>query len=450
MAMADVFFPMLPPIFPARPEAPLPKRSTTRLTKRVVDALAEDKDRIVFDSDLPGFGVHVRPDRRKAFIFQYKAPDSRTRRMAIGATDDLTVDQARVRAEDLRAQVKLGGDPQQDKRDKKAAATVRELAKRWIDEHAKKNKKPRSIEEDERNINLHILPTLGNRKVRDLSQEDIQKLHARLSEMRVEKTIKGDDGEPKVIEIERKSPVRANRVLALLSTMMKQAEAWKLIPHETSPCRGFKKHKEVPRKEYLKQHQVEALWKALDAAEAAGESLSAVSLFRLLLLTGRRLSEVLTIRWADIDFQRGVMNLPDSKTGAATYPLNSPALALLARLPQVDENPYVLPGEKEKQHFNGVQRFWRRIRKRAGIENIHIHDLRHSFASVLADRGESLLMIGKTLGHRQAATTARYAHLKDDPVRAAIEGAGAGIMGMAEGKSATVLDMRKQRKRTRG
>jgi integrase len=407
----------------------MPKRSSTRLTKRVVDTIPTDREKIVFDSDLPGFGVRVLPSGLKSFIVQYRNAEGRTRRLALGTySDAFTVDQARKKATAELTKVGEGGDPSADRREDHVAETVEALAARYLTEYARRHKKPRSAEEDCRNLRLHVLPALGARKVRALTRQDIEGLLAKLSI--------GPDGKPML--------VRPNRVHALLSKMLGLAEEWKMRPAGSNPCRGIPKYRERKHERYMSSAEVARLWQALAEAEDAGERWQAVALFKLLLLTGRRLSEVLTLRWAAIDFERRLMRLDDSKAGGAAFPLNTATLAVLAALPRIDGSAYVLPGPRGGTYYNAPQRAWQRIRARAGLADVRVHDLRHGFASVLAGLGESLPIIGKTLGHRQATTTQRYAHLADDPVRGAVERAGAALMGMAEGRKAELVELPKR------
>jgi integrase len=413
----------------------MPKRSSTRLTKRAVDAISTGQEKIVFDSDLPGFGVRVLPSGRKSFVVQYRNSEGRTRRLALGTySDAFTVDQARKKATAELTKVEQGGDPSAARREEHIAETVEALAARYLTRYAARHKKPRSAEEDSRNLRLHVVPALGARKVCALTRQDIEGLIAKLSV--------GPDGEP--------MRVRANRVHALLSKMLGLAEEWNLRPAGSNPCRGIPKNHEHKHERYLSSEEVAGLWRALAEAEASGEIWQAVALFKLLLLTGRRLSEVLTLRWSAIDFERRLMRLADSKTGATAFPLNSAALAVLATLPRVEGSPYVLPAPRGGTYYNAPQRAWQRIRSRAGLADVRIHDLRHGFASVLAGLGESLPIIGKTLGHRQAATTQRYAHLADDPVRSAVERAGAALMGMAERRKAELVEISKLQELRRG
>ena len=200
---------------------------------------------------------------------------------------------------------------------------------------------------------------------------------------------------------------------------------------------------------YLNMDEMGRLGSALADAEKEGENPEAVAAIRLLLLSGCRKSEVLSLRWAEIDFERGVLALPDSKTGAKIVLLGAPALELLASLPRRQDNPYVLPGKKSGQHLVGLPRVWLRISKRAGLEGVRLHDLRHSFASIGASAGMGIAIVGKLLGHRDPKTTAQYAHIAHDPAKAAadsIAGSIARAMNPSGQIDATVVPLRREPK----
>ena len=188
-----------------------------------------------------------------------------------------------------------------------------------------------------------------------------------------------------------------------------------------NPAWRVKKYQARRMERFLSPAELATLGEVLTAAERDDENPTAIAAVRLLMLTGARKGEILNLEWDWVDFERGCLRLPESKTGARVIPLGAPALELLASLPRVEGNPYVLPGEKEGEHFVGLQKVWERLRKRAGLEDLRLHDLRHSFASVAVAGGDSLYLVGKVLGHRQSATTERYAHLADDPLRAVAE-----------------------------
>jgi integrase len=225
--------------------------------------------------------------------------------------------------------------------------------------------------------------------------------------------------------------------------MFTMAEKWGLRPEGSNPCRYVERFPEGKRQRYLSTHELAALGVALAKAERlgrrakeGGESVYAVAALRLLIFTGCRMSEVLTLRWQDVDLGAATIRLPDSKTGRKEVLLNAPARQLLSHLPRLEGHPYVIAGGRHKDHLKDLERPWRRIRKLAGLHDARVHDLRHSFASVGAGGGQSLPIIGALLGHTQAATTQRYAHLSSDPLRQASEAIGEKIRAAMSGKKA--------------
>jgi len=369
------------------------QRSATKITKTVVDKLATGCQ--VWDRDIKGFGAR-RQKGRPFFFFSYRA-NGRRRWITLGEHGgQLTVDAARRDAEILRGAIADGKDPAAVRDTAKQAGTVAEFARRYIDDFATAHNKASTIAEYERLIRLHIVPGLGPIGVNEVTRADVARWHSGF----------------------KKNRVAGNRSLALLKAMFNQAEKWG-VRTLANPARTIEMYPEKARERLLTAEELKRLGGALEAAQQNGsEHSSVIACIRLLVLTGARLSEILKLKWDHVDFERGVLRLPDSKTGAKTIPLGAPALSLLASLPRECEQAYVCPGEKPGCHFVGIQRPWRRIRTAAGLEGLRIHDLRHAFASVAAMAGDSLLLIGKVLGHRQTRTTERYAHLQDDPVRA--------------------------------
>ena len=261
-------------------------------------------------------------------------------------------------------------------------------------------KKRLSVENDERLLRLYVRPALGPRKVRGLTTADVARLHFDL----------------------RIKPIQANRTLALLSKMLNLAERWQHRPPHSNPCRGIERYPENKRKRYLTGAELARLGEALAAAERDGaEHPSAVLALRLLALTGCRRSEILTLRWQEVDMARRCLVLADSKTGAKEVPIGAAALKVLASAQRAEGNPYVCWGAREGGHLVGLQRAWDRLRRAAGIGDVRLHDIRHSFASVGAGAGLGLPVIGALLGHTQAATTQRYAHLQADPLKVAAD-----------------------------
>lgn len=370
-----------------------------KITKRLVDSLdVPAKGEVkVWDTELRGFVLRVRAGGSRRFIVEWMR-DRQTRRLTLGEYGTITPDQAREAARQTLARVARGEDPAAEHAAQVAAPTVADLARRYLEQHAGPKKKQSSTEGDDRLLRLYILPALGRRKVATVGLKEAADLHHSL----------------------REKPIQGNRVLALLSKMLNLAETWGLRPLHSNPCPRIGRYKERKRERFLTGAELRRLGDALAAAEHEGAEDPAVVLaVRLLLLTGARRDEILDLRWEDVDLETGTLNLPDSKTGKKSIPLGPAAAEVLAAALRIEGSPYVIPGHRAGGRFQGLQRPWARIRERAGLEDVRLHDLRHSFASVGVAANLGLPVLGSILGHRHPATTARYAHLDDDPRRAA-------------------------------
>ncbi len=378
----------------------MPKTSIIKLTKAAVERVKPnaDRDAFLWDSQLAGFGVRIYPSGKRKYVVQYRTKAGQQRRLVLGPHGALTTEQARRLAQDRLGEVHRGNDPAAQVQAAREAPTIAQLCRRYLHDYATVHKRPRSVEEDKRLVERFIDPQLGARKVPTIARTDIVKLHQSL----------------------RATPYQANHVLALLSKMMNLAELWGLRPDGSNPCRHVEKFPEQHRERFLSEAELARLADVLtDAERAQTEGAATIAAIRLLLYTGARLSEILTLKWEHIDFERQCLCLPDSKTGAKTIYLAPPALNVLSHLTRVDGNPYVIVGAKAGSHLVNLEKAWLRIRARAGLSDVRLHDLRHSFASVAAAGGLSLPMIGALLGHTQPQTTARYAHLMGDPMRQA-------------------------------
>lgn len=401
-----------------------------KLTKRTVDAAQPEAARYaIHDSEISGFKVYVSTKGQKAFYLRYRVGGGRgatIREPKIGDHGALTVDAARQIATDWVAEVRAGGDPGADRQKRREAPRMNELFDRYLEEHARVHKKASSARHDEGNTRKYLRPSLGSKKVAELTRDDVAALHGRLSE----------------------TPYQANRVLALLSKAMNFAEVWGWRPEGTNPCRHVKKFPEAKRKRFLSPMELGALGEGLRRAEAGelGAMMpSAVAAIRLLILTGARSSEIVGLRWDWIDFDAGRASLPDSKTGEKIITLPPAALEVLAAIPRVESNPHVIVGAKPGASLVNLKRPWSVIREAAGLSDLRIHDLRHSFASVGAAGGMSLPIIGALLGHSQAATTQRYAHLSDDPLQTAAAQISGQVAAAMAGGSGEVLPLRKSK-----
>ncbi len=371
-----------------------------KITKRMVESITPgERDVFVWDTDVRGFGCKVTPKGARVFILQYwMNATRRARRITLGRYgSELTADEARTEARRLRGAIAVGGDPALERAKAKEMPLLQAFAERYLAEHAKVKKKPLSYAADECNLRNHVLPVLGRVRVDALSRADVAKFHQGM----------------------KAKPGAANRCLALLSKMFNLAELWGLRPDGTNPTRHVEKYREQRIERYLSEAELARLGTVLRAGEGDGEHPSAVAALRLLIFTGCRRNEILGLEWEHVDFERTCLRLPDSKTGARLVPLGPPAIELLSGLPRIEGNPYVLSGRVPGGHYAGLNKAWSRMRKRAKLDDVRLHDLRHAFASIGAGLGESLVVIGGLLGHTEAATTQRYAHLSDDPLQAA-------------------------------
>jgi integrase len=395
-----------------------------KLSKRTVDAIRPDpngRDVFVWDSGdgaLKGFGVRMKPSGAAAWLVQYRTKEGRTRRLVLGKLSVLTPDEARVIAGDRLKDVAKGGDPSAERRRaRREALTIAELADLYLAEGPaeKPNKKASSWGTDRSNIERHVKPLLGRKLAVALTPGDVAKFQADVAAGKSKADIKTRKRGRAIVEGGRGTAARS---LAVLGAMLQFAVGRKLIP--ANPAKGVKLLKGGKRERFLSEAELAKLADALAAMEAEHRlSPTATAAIRLLLLTGCRKSEILSLRWEWVDIERGVLRLPDSKTGAKAVPLAAAAVKLLAELPR--RGDCVLPAATGAGHYTGLQKDWERVRARAGLFGVRIHDLRHSFASFAVADGNSLYLIGKVLGHKQARTTEIYAHLADDPIRAVVD-----------------------------
>lgn len=397
-----------------------------RLTKRTVAALeAKTTDYFVWDDELKGFGVRVWDTGKKTFLAQYRI-GGRQRRVKIGRFDPLTAEEARLRARAILGEVASGENPAEVISTRRRSLTVAAVCDRFLEEHVKVRLKGKTISDYELLLEDVIKPSLGTHKIVDLARADVAKLHQEY----------------------RDRPYQANRIISVLSKLCNLAEVWGLRPDGSNPCRHVKKYREEKRERFLSAEEVARLGAVLTDCEAtpAGkpghETAYVVAAFRLLILTGCRLSEIRLLKWEHVT--RTHIVLPDSKTGPRKVPLPAAAREILDDLRPThrNSNPYVIAGTEDEAPMNDLQKPWRRIRKRAKLEDVRIHDLRHTYASNALLAGLSIPVLGKILGHTQIQTTMRYAHLADQPVQdaaaAVAEQLGAQLMagGARTGKRA--------------
>ncbi|MER9622706.1 site-specific integrase [Mesorhizobium sp. M0222] len=386
-------------------------------------------NKITYDDDVKGFGIRVTKAGARAFILNYRTRSGLERRYTIGSFPDWKSGPAREEAKHLKKQIDMGADPMGAVAAARDAKTVADLCDRFEKEHLTK-KRDSTARDYKALIKNHILPAMKNKKVAEVEFTDIDSLHRKIS---------------------KTAPYLANRAVAVLSKMFGLAIKWRW--RTDNPAKGIERNDEQKRHRYLSPAELGKLTEALTALEDQ----QAANIFRLLLLTGARRGEVQAAKWEQFDLTAGVWTKPGSTTKQKTMhrvPLSAPARLLLVQLREKakDDAVYVFPG-RGADHRVEIKAEWRELCLAAGIvtaetvgnkivvtPSARIHDLRHTYASVLASAGLSLPIIGALLGHSQPATTARYSHLMDDPLRAATERAGAIVM--AKGQGAEVVNLK--------
>jgi integrase len=390
------------------------------LTSKIVKGLSPPArgSRITYDYEagndprktVPGFGARITAAGSIAFVLNYRIAGVE-RPMTIGSFPAWSVSQAREKARELRRMIEDGRDPLNERITEREAPTMRDLAKRYLEEHAIKK---RSRLDDEQMLRKRVIPELGAKKVAAVRFSDIAKLHAKIT----------NDG----------SPIRANRCVALLSKMFSLSIRWEV--RADNPAKSIERNPEQSRNRYLSGDELARLSKALVDLP----SQQAANAIRMLLLTGARRMEVLAACWDQFDLNQGVWIKPSSHTKQKRehrVPLSAPALQLLATISR--DGPYLFPG-RSGGHLADIKKSWAQLCKAANLEGLRLHDLRHCYASILASSGASLPLIGALLGHTQTATTQRYSHLLDEAQRAATERVGAVVTGS---NSADIITIRK-------
>ncbi len=410
-----------------------------KINKRAVDAAQPGvKDFFLWDTEDRGFGLKVCPSGKKVYLVQVRHK-GRVRRFTIGPHGRWTPDQARKEARVLLGQLAQGIDPAaQKRRDEAQSMTVAKLCDVYLAEGVS-TKKESTIAIDRGRIARHIKPALGRIPMRELTRADIERARDDIASGKYavdEKT--GPRGRARVTG----GQGTATRALGLLGAILQFAVDREWL--EMNPARGVKSFKDRKVQRLLTSTEMGDLARALENAE--GESPYAVAAIRLLMFTGCRKGEILNLRWDYVDLERGMLNLPDTKTGHREVFLSPPAIDLMKALPRMAGNPHVICGDKPGAPLVNLRKPWVRIQTAAGLSGIRLHDLRHTFASMAAGSGHSLQMIARLLGHRDLRTSQRYATLTEDPVRRAGNATAEAISAAMERKpTAKVLEIRKTR-----
>ena len=414
--------------------------SSVKLTKRAVDSALPQAGRyVVWDAELKGFGLRVAKSGTKTYIVRYRprglGRGAPKRFVVIGRHGPLTPDEARARARAILGAVAAGEDPAKDRSDSATAMTVAALVELFIEEHVKAKRKSRTASGYSAILHRLFIPKFGKRAADKISSTEIAQLHLSL----------------------KAHPYQANRLLAVIASMYSFAVQRQLVPKGTNPVEGVERFRESSRERYLGADELNRLGETLRMAETTGLAWNIRSegpnskhladdgnqrtvlapevtlAFRLLLFTGARLREILHLEWRHVDLDRGLLLLPDSKTGRKTIVMSGLVIDLLRSCNRVGS--YVIPGASADKPRSDLKKPWRAIQRQAGLEGLRIHDLRHTFASIGAGASLGLPIVGKLLGHTQAATTARYAHLDADPLRRAADLIGEKLARATEARS---------------
>ena len=379
----------------------MPRRSEHKLTKRTVDALSADsKDVVFWDRDLAGFGVRVYPTGRKVYVVQSRGPEG-PKRKALGRHGEISAEEARKSAAILIDRIKHGGQSTPA-----PEPTVSDLAERFMRTHVVAHCRPGTAQGYRYSLEKHVLPALGAMGLSEVGASEVTALHHSL----------------------RSTPRSADTAVNILSRMFTLAEAWALTPPGANPCHAVRRYRMRPRERFLTPEEFRRLGRVLRDSETDGsEWAPTIAAIRLLMLTGCRKSEILDLRWDDVDRTVGELRLRDAKTGPRMVPMTAAALDVLEGLPRSPGNARVITGPGGRGCKTNLDQCWRRIRARAGLQDVRLHDLRHSYASRALALGEGLPTIGKLLGHSNISTTSRYAHLMREAEKTAANRVGESI-----------------------
>ena len=339
--------------------------------------------------------------------------------MTIGRHGALTPDEARKRARRLLATVGDGVDPAGERARARQAPTMVQLCDRYFAEHVDEHNRASTAKEFRRLAEKRIKPALGALKAADVTREDVIKLHRSM----------------------RATPRQANHVLAVLSKMFHLSELWEIRPDGSNPCRHVKRYAECKRERFLSEAELTRLGAALDKAENAARELpGVVAAIRLLALTGCRLGEILGLRWADVDFAAGALHIRDAKAGGRNQTIGALALAMLDGLPRTSEWVVFSTSPDKPLPTSTIEGSWSRLRRRAGIEDARLHDLRHTVGTFAGQAGANAFLVRDMLGHKTLAMTGRYVSRDADPLRALSDKVESRIAAAMAGGSGEVVE----------
>lgn len=395
-------------------------RKREHLTEKIVRVAipAEGRDYQIFDDDIRGLAICIYRGGGRAFTFDYRVA-GRPRRMTIGRWPEWTVTAARDRARALRREVDLGGDPLGERDQIREAARVNDLIDRYLKEHCVRLAPTNASDQKSMMMKL-VAPHWGKKLVTEITKADVEKLLAKVAEGRARPHKEKPNNRARKLQPARPTPVRANRLGEALRKMFNLAVEWEM--RADNPASSFYRRIENARERFLTKGEIDRLSKALDS----DEDQRGAGIIRMCLLTGARVGEVRQSRFEQFNLELGIWAKPAATTKQRKVhrvPISDEVAAIVRQrqLLVPKGNPWLFPGDVPGQPLKEIRRFWRRIQAAAEIGEARIHDLRHTFASLLVSGGASLEMIGKLLGHTQMQTTQRYAHLLDAPLRAGLD-----------------------------
>ncbi len=412
-----------------------------KITISIVDNLKAGE--IVWDTEVANFAVRCQK-RDKVYIFK-KRIKGRLRQLSIGKHGNpWTPDTARGKAYKYHCAIAEGKDPAHLRDEDKARPTIEQMCERFMTDYAIPYKKASSVRTDRINLDNHVLPLLGKFYVADISISDIDKF---MRDVKAGKTARAARVDARGGAAVKGGSGAANRAFAMLSKALSLSIQWGW--RSDNPASHVSKFKERKIERFLSDREFAVVGDAMRDLEKEGMNIYALAAIRLLMFTGARRGEILTLEWSHVDFDRKILFLEDSKTGKKAIHLSAPALEVLSNIPKQKDNPYVICGAIEGAHLVNIRKPWGHVKDKASLKlkpdgsvvDVRLHDLRHTYASVAAMGGMSLPVIGKLLGHTQSSTTQRYAHLADDPLKEANEAIGKRLHSLMGSKTNNIVQI---------